>query len=252
MKRLYLYLFICAISFANAQNQDPQSLFEQGNALYEKEQFNQAIQKYKEIEKEGYISDVLYYNLGDSYYKLNKIGPSILYFEKALKENPNHKNAKNNLIFANRLALDKIEKVPDSVLENISKNFIMKLTYNQWAILAVIAAFIAALFFLIYYFSFKSKSKLLFFNISIFSGIVLAISFFFAIKNHEKITQTKEAIIFSEKIPVKETPKMNSETLYDLHEGTKVKVLETEGEWSKIKLLNGNEGWIQTESFQEF
>ncbi|WP_196895534.1 tetratricopeptide repeat protein [Aureivirga marina] len=252
MKRVILYLFISVISFVNAQNQNPETLFEQANSLYKADKFNEAVKKYKEIEKEGYISDVLYYNLGNSYYKLNQIGPSIFYYEKALKVNPNNKDAKNNLIFANRLALDKIEEVPNSVLENISDNFIMKLSYNQWAVLAVVMAFVGALFFLIYYFSFTSKKKLIFFNISIISLVIFGISFFFAIKNHDLITSDVEAIVFTEKVPVKEAPKMNSETLYDLHEGTKVKVLEIDGEWSKVKIANGNEGWIQSESYREF
>ncbi|WP_196886976.1 tetratricopeptide repeat protein [Aureivirga sp. CE67] len=253
MRKLILFLCICIFSFASAQNQNPKTLFEQANSLYKADKYNEAIKKYKEIESEDYISDVLYFNMGNTYYKLNQIAPSIYYYEKALKVNPNNKEAKNNLVFANRLALDKIEEVPNSVLENISDNFIMKFNYNQWAWIAVVGAFVCAIFFLIYYFSYTSKKKLLFFNVSIFAFIVFGISFFFAIKNHSLITKTKEAIIFSEKIPVKESPKMNSETLYDLHEGTKVLVIDSmEDGWSKIKIANGSEGWVQSESFREF
>ena len=80
--------------------------------MYKNQNFEKAIELYKKIESKGLHSSELYYNLGSSYYKLNKVGPSIYYLEKALKINPLNEDAANNLIFAKRLALDKIEELP--------------------------------------------------------------------------------------------------------------------------------------------
>src|SRR4051812_28063954 len=42
----------------------------------------------------------LYYNLGNSYYKLNKVALSILNYQRALRITPDHKLAQDNLALA--------------------------------------------------------------------------------------------------------------------------------------------------------
>ena len=83
----------------------------------------------------------MYYNLGNSYYKLNKVGPTIYYYEKALKLNPLNDDVKNNLVFAKRLALDNIEELPKTIFQKFNKNYLQKLSYNQWAIVVVVFLF---------------------------------------------------------------------------------------------------------------
>ena len=60
------------------------------------------------------------------------------------------------------------------------------------------------------------------------------------------VKQATEAIIFSPTTTIQSGPNTNSEELFTLHEGTKVTLLESNNEWSKIKLPNGNVGWIKT------
>ena len=62
--------------------------------------YEQAIVSYDSIEKLGYISSELYFNLGNCYYKLNKVAPTIYNYEKALLLDPLNEDAKNNLVFA--------------------------------------------------------------------------------------------------------------------------------------------------------
>ena len=62
----------------------------------------------------------------------------------------------------------------------------------------------------------------------------------------EKNYIEKYAIIFAQKIEIKEQPNLRSDNILQLHKGSKVKVIdEFNEEWSKIKLANGQEGWIQ-------
>lgn len=61
----------------------------------------------------------------------------------------------------------------------------------------------------------------------------------------------KEAIVFAEKISVKNAPTMNSEEVFILHEGTKVFVLDALDNWKKIKLADGKQGWINAKEIKE-
>ena len=76
---LLLFTFIC---FSNVPAQELETIMKQGNDFYQNKQFDEAINSYETILKQGYISSELFYNLGNAYYRVGQLGKSILYFEK--------------------------------------------------------------------------------------------------------------------------------------------------------------------------
>jgi SH3-like domain-containing protein len=50
---------------------------------------------------------------------------------------------------------------------------------------------------------------------------------------------------------VKSEPQNASNTVFTLHEGTKVFILETLNNWRKIQLTDGTEGWIDKNAIKE-
>ena len=242
-----MVLFFGYISFAQTANE----LFSKANDFYKNGQYTKAAQLYLNIEKSGLESDDLYFNLGNSYYKLNKVAPSIYYYEKALKINPMHEDASNNLAFAKRMTIDVIEDLPKTFFQRFSSNVIQKLTYNTWAILGVTASFLAALLFLLYYFSAVPKRKIFYFNITIFAVFVMTVSVIFAYSNYETTQKSRSAIIFASKSEIKNAPSLNSEPVFELHEGTKVTILDELSNWKKIKLADGKIGWVNVADIKE-
>src|SRR5690606_21482321 len=108
-----------------------------------------------------------YYNLGNTYYKLDSIPESIYYYEKALLLSPDDKDIKNNLAFAKNKTIDVIEVLPKSGFAKFTENLIHRFHYNTWGTLAVILAFIAATLFLLYYYKRSPLQKRIFFVASI-------------------------------------------------------------------------------------
>ncbi|WP_405610728.1 tetratricopeptide repeat protein [Polaribacter sp. Asnod1-A03] len=241
MKKLLFLLFIIA-GTVTAQNAD--SLFDSANNLYKNEKFEEAINEYKKIEALEVASSELYYNLGNAYYKLNKVGPSIYYYEKALNLNPLNEDVKNNLVFAKRLALDNIEELPKTVLQKFDANYLQKLSYNQWAVVVIGFSILGSLFFLLFYLTHGSVKKRFYFTTSIISFILLISSLFITYQQYNSYTKNKEAIIFAEETEVRNAPTFNSEKVFTLHEGTKVIVLDAVDDWKKIKLIDGKIGWM--------
>lgn len=247
--RSILILLLVITSTLNAQNVD--SLFVKANELYKTAQYTKAIEVYKAIENTNQISSDLYYNLGNSYYKLNKVGPAIFYYEKALFLNPDNEDVKNNLVFAKRLALDNIEPLPKTVFQKLNKNYLQALTYNEWAIVVVVFSFLVGILFLLYYFSYSSGRKRLFFITSMISFLFLMISLVITYNQFSYNKNTKEAIVFAEESEVRNAPTYNSEEVFVLHEGTKVFVLDAVDDWKKIRLVDGKQGWIIASEIQE-
>jgi tetratricopeptide (TPR) repeat protein len=243
MKKVTIFILFFGL-FVNAQSNT--ELFNKANQFYKNADYRSAISNYHLIEKSGFHSDALYFNLANAYYKLNEVAPSIYYYEKALKLNPLNEDAKYNLILANRLSIDAIESMPKSLIQKIETNFLHKISVENWALAAIILSFLTALLFLIYYFAYSSILKRIFFSISIltFGLMLFAVLMAFKSVNYEK--NHMPAIIFSEKAVIKNAPTFNSEDVFILHEGTKVEILDMVDDWYKIKLADGKIGWVKT------
>ena len=243
MKKIIILLLLFISSMLNAQNAD--AVFSNANTLYKEGKYNEAIKLYEEIANQDKVSSELYYNLGNAYYKLNKVAPSIYYYEKALQLNPLNEDAQNNLIFAKRLTLDRIEELPKSVFQKFNENYLQKLTYNGWAIVAVIFSFLAGILFLLFYFAIEPSKKRLYFVTSMLSFLLLIITLSITFTQYNDAQKNIHAIIFSEEVTVKNAPTPNSEEVFTLHEGTKVKVLDSVDDWKKIRLTDGKIGWMK-------
>lgn len=248
MKKILFLLLIIANSVV-AQNTE--ELFKSANEFYKNNQLEKAIEQYKKIEDLGLVSSELFYNLGNAYYKLNKVGPSIYYYEKALLLNPLNEDVQNNLVFAKRLALDNIEELPKTVFQKININILQKLSYNQWAIVAVVFSFLGSILFLFFYFASTPSKKRFYFITSALSFILLIFTFFITYNQYTFAQNNKVAIIFAEKTEVRNAPTLNSEEVFTLHEGTKVIVLDALDNWKKIKIADGKLGWIIAEEVKE-
>ncbi len=249
MKNILILFTLVFSAIGSAQSVD--SLFVKGNDFYKQEKYSKAIESYKKIESSGVISDDLYFNLGNSYYKMNEVAPSIYYYEKALKLNPRNTDVKNNLGFARRMTLDAIEVLPKTIFQKFSDTVIYKLAHDSWSWIAVMMSFIAALLFFLYYFSYTPSKKFLYFNTSIISTVLLILSVIFAFQSYQHKVNTKSAIIFKQTTEIKNAPTLNSDTVFELHEGTKVVVLDAIDDWKKIKLSDGKIGWIIAEDMKE-
>lgn len=233
-------LFVSQVVIA----QSKEELFQKANEQYKVEQYEDAIKTYEQIEGLGVTSSELYYNIGNCYYKLNKVAYSIYNYEKALLINPLNEDAENNLVFARRSTIDNIEELPKSVFQKLDETFVKKFSYNEWAMVSVVLSILACGLFLLFYFSYSSGKKRLFFVTSILSFLLLITTSVFAFKEYSYAKTNIDAIVFALKTEVKNAPTLNSESVFTLHEGTKVKILDTVDNWKKIKIADGKIGWI--------
>ena len=245
MKKL-LILFLLTTQFFFAQTG-----FEKGNDLYQKGKYEQAISEYESILATKQHSAELYFNLGNCYYKLNKVAPAIYNYEKALVLNPDDAEIANNLKFAQKLQIDEIKVVPQVGFSKMVHDFTSIFHYNTWAWISVGLATLFLLCFSGYYFSRLTFSKRVFFFGMFALLFLLLVSVTSAISEKDHYEREKPAIVFAEIVLVKSEPQNASNTVFTLHEGTKVFVLEALDNWKKIQLTDGTEGWIEKTAIRE-
>ena len=140
------------------QDQD-QGLFAQATQNYKSEQYNKAIEKWNTILDNGQHSAALYYNIANAYYKLNQIGPSIYYYEKALALAPNDTQIKTNLTFAQNAKIDAIVPLPKTFFSRWYSLLVGQFTFDGWAVFSVVCGCLFSLLFLGYYFAGAEQKK---------------------------------------------------------------------------------------------
>ena len=69
-------------------------------------------------------------------------------------------------------------------------------------------------------------------------------SIYFAAKQNNRISQREYAIITAPSVTVKGAPNDSGTSLFLIHGGLKVRIVEELGDWYNIRLADGNEGWI--------
>ena len=226
----------------------PDSLFYKANQEYNKEMYANAVEDYLKVVSAGYESGALYYNLGNSYFKLDDIPSAILYYEKAKKLAPEDEDLDFNLNVAKMKVLDKIEPLPELFFKTWWRHLVTLFKADSWTKISL-ALFI--LFFVLLSFYLLSGFTLIR-KLSFYTGlIVLFISIFTFVLASQKFTMEKnlkEAIVFAPTITVKSSPNENSVDLFVIHEGSKVQVIDKVGEWYKIRIANGSIGWLPLET----
>ncbi len=224
--------------------------FDSATAAYNSGDYEKAISYYQEILDKGKHSAALYYNLGNSYYKLNRIAPSIYYYEKALLLDPTDKEIQNNLAYAQQMTLDDIIPLPETTISKLYKSITASLSFDGWSFLAVGFVIIFVLSYIAFYYLRYSTHKRLAFITSICAVILAAISTLIALLEYKDFMTHQPAIVFSEEIGVRTEPNNQSTESFVLHEGTKVNVLEGYGDWKKIELSDGQTGWIPSKEIR--
>lgn len=221
------------------------------NQLYQEGKYNEAIKIYEIVVNSGFEADDLYYNLGNAYFKNKDLPHAIWYYEKALKLNPSHAEAKFNLNVANARIIDKIEPLPEVFYMRWWKTLINLFSLKTWAFLIIFNLIIILGFIGWYLFSKRATTKRITFFTALFMFCLLIANFIFAYGQLHQHRNSSTAIVFTPSVTAKSSPDEKSIDLFVIHEGTKVWLLDKIGDWLEIKIANGNRGWIKLKHVKE-
>jgi tetratricopeptide (TPR) repeat protein len=242
MKLISIFLISLGILFAGEAEEN----FAKANEYYKSGEYAKAIDTYTTILNNGYRSSSLYFNLANSYYKLDEIGLAILYYEKAKKLNPTDEDIEFNLKIAQLKTVDKIDKVPEFYLSKLWKDIVGSMNSNMWSYISIIIFFLFVLSIAIFIFSRSPVIKKAFFAL----GVIFMVSAItLSIASYQRLSidlEENTAIITVPSVYVKSAPSDSSTDLLILHEGTKINILAKDGDWRKFKLTDGTEGWLHS------
>lgn len=247
----YILLLILGITFSAFSSASTLTL--QADSAYIEDRYANAIELYeKSIANEG-ASSITYYNLGNAYYRSDKLGKAIICYERALILDPTNEDARTNLNFVNTKITDRLSE-NGTFLSNFFNNIINSRHSNSWAMLAMVSFLLFLTAIAIYVFSSKISLK----KSGFFGGIIfiLATTIFiiFSSQALSNATSHNKAVIISPSTILSTSPRQpkdRSEEALLLHEGTKVEITDSvtniDGtKWYDVKVDNNHRAWLKS------
>ena len=249
-KRLMIICINSLFSFSLFAS-DYQLQVAKGNTAYSTGSYKEAIKAYTSLVTQGLESTDLFYNLGNSYFKLNDMPHAILWYERAKRLDPGNEDVTFNLNVANSKITDKIEPLPEFFLKRWLRSLTDLFSVDVWA-KAGIAFLLAALAL----FSLYIASRVLVLRkLGFWTGfLALVFSVIFLILawtgNNSRMSE-QSAIIINPTVTVKSSPDEKSTDIFVIHEGCKVQLVDHIGNWYEIRIVNGSVGWVEMGNFEK-
>ena len=251
LKRSF-YLFTgLVLPLLSLGNDQANALFTKGNTYYAKAQYKDALNTYQQVLDDGYHSAAVYFNMGNASYKSDDIPSALLYYEKAHKLAPGDDDINFNIRFADLKTTDKIDEVPEFFLANWWKAFILSFSVGTLSGLSILVVLFGSGVLIVYFFTNSVSIKKTSFYTSIILFFLGVLTIFMTGMQINYFDNHRQAIIFASSVTIKSGPVERSGSLFVLHDGTKVNILENNNGWMKIRLGNGNEGWIKASDVKE-
>lgn len=245
---LFSMLFIGSGTFG--QSVEVNGTVEKGIQAYQKKNYKKALSYFQSINEEGLASSDLYYNIGNCYYQIGELGNAILYYERGLKFAPHDQEIIHNLALANSELETQIEPIPAFFLKQWWINLRQTMGASSWAWIGIIGLWIGlgSLAYMFFAKDVGTRQNLL---ITSMVALFLCIPAFFLASDQVRVeVNNTEGIVLVPKVSLMIAPEQNSEIIRTLFEGTKMTILGDFNSWRKVRLVDGEIGWIRQNAFE--
>jgi tetratricopeptide (TPR) repeat protein len=220
--------------------------FDKANTFYEQQAYDSAANYYEKILTAGTTNSTVYFNLGNSYFRLKKAGLALLNYEKALKLSPNDADIKANIMFANSSIIDKIPAPQQSFIATMLSHLhtLLPLHAQLWLLFGCL--FVLAVLFVLFLYAASNMRLWIIYASVIFLVMTAALGFSVGNKIYTS-ERFSYAIVLTPSLDVKNQPDGNK-VLFSVHEGSKLRITQTINDCAFVSLPTGVSGWVNVSS----
>lgn len=237
---IYYFLSFWAVFPGSASGEDVLSRIALANDHYAKNQYQKAGEIYQSLINDGQTNGYLFYNLGNTYLRLGKLGPSILNYVHAKQFLPRDEALDANMRVAILRTQDQLELPSTNGLGSFFF-WVNKFTQNEQLIFLGI---INLIFWLVLSIWIVRRTEL--WNLARKTMMVFLVVTILSVGS-KIVLDSKNfiGVILAKNVEVKSDRGVNNVTLFQLHEGSVVSIIASQNDWYQIKLNDGKKGWAQ-------
>ena len=223
--------------------------WKRGNDAFLRGDYAAAVTAYEQLDRQEILSPELDYNLGNAYYRLGQLGRAIWAWERALDLDPDADDARYNLQQARKGVERRVhDKIEGADRESIWIRAVAALTLSTetWLFLALYVSFFVFL-------GLRLRARRApgghddapgWGAIAGVLGVMAALAGALLV-GRLALDRVPYAIVLGDEVPAKEGADPNYRTTFDVHAGLRVRVLDRDQDWVRIRLANGLEGWVR-------
>ncbi len=219
--------------------------FERGNEAYAAGDWAAAAAEYRNVLDYRVTDARVYYNLANAEFRMGRLGPSILHYEKARRLDPADTEIQSNLRFVQGFRFDRVEVEETFALVDALHALQARLSVDgqAWVLLALlwIAGALMA-----WGLSRPGKFGPLHAWPLVALSTLIVLSGLSWWDTYERFERRELAVVMAPAAEIVAGPGPSNPSLLTVHEGLTVVVLDDRGDWIQVALPNGINGWIAT------
>ena len=235
---------------ASAEAATPDPGWDLANSAYVNGDYHAAAGYYEEILSRGLSSVKLYYNLGNAYFKEDRLGEAILNYRRALRLSPGSDDIRYNLGVAEARTKDNIEAIPEFFLTKWVRGVRHTMSCTAWSVFSLVALVCALSLFLTYLLARRLSLRKTGFYGTMLAVVVFVVTTWFALGERREMLDDSQAVVMSLSTAVKSSPDKSATDLFVLHEGTLVEITNRLDGWCEITIADGKKGWLESKTIE--
>ncbi|MFU8859189.1 MAG: hypothetical protein ACNA8K_02080 [Cyclonatronaceae bacterium] len=243
---LPLFIFILTAAGGVLAQENPQSLFNEGNYHMEQQRYVDAVQKYREVLALGYESGPLYLNLGISYTHLDSLGLAKYNYLKAKGYRQSRDVAVTGLQHIDMLLSQVRPNLPVLPVAEFYDHLYFQTGSKPFFLLSILMVNLAAAALIITWYSSRFSGWLR--TISVLLLLVSLASLATGFFVDSQASRYARAVLVHNDSVVREQPYIDAPVVASAHIGYTFTIDthtgRNEENWLYVRLSNGLEGWV--------
>ena len=232
-----------------------------GIVAYNAREYAAAVEAFEMVVTLEEASADVYYNLANAYFKLGQqntsrpfaggeLGRAVLNYERALKLDPTHDDARYNLDIAKDYTND-TEAVPESFIVRLWHSMAGLMTTNGWVIFSLVVLGLALAALCTYLLNGNVVVRKVAFFLSLILGLlfILATALSLTQKGAAEV-DNRAVILVNDTTPVHASPDSASKVIREPSQGVSVEVERREGDWCEVRFADGEKGWVRSANIE--
>jgi tetratricopeptide (TPR) repeat protein len=228
---------------AQAQSSDPQATLARARTALADANYSEAIEAYESLYGQGRGSAELFLNLGNAYLGQRDIGRAALAYERGLRLRPNNRALNRNRTLLREQQQDAIIPFPRFFLLRWWHGIAGMQRYNAWGWTGLLFFWLAAAAF----FLFRYRNRNGWLAIAAPLLVTALLSWAFANTRYQDRYRNDQLVLLAPRIELRVAPGEDAPVEATLHAGLTLRSLDQFGEWTKVELLDGRQGWLHSD-----